>query len=253
MAVFEPVHIDNDSDEEYVRSQSNPKDVLWNALTGLALLSMLALVVLVGFIYTNPGANYNPFPPPTMPAVLVIPSETPTPLPPTETPIPLPTYTAEPTYTAAPATVTSTVIGAGRTPTATAEPQNSVYAFQPQGVPAPIDATILYPDRGACQWMGVGGQVTDMQGRPVIGIGVVLGGYLDGRTINMTSLTGTALKYGEAGYEFTLTNEAPFNSEAVYWVRLVDQQRLPLSPKVIFDTSEDCATRLVIINFKQVR
>jgi len=37
------------------------------------------------------------------------------------------------------------------------------------------------------------------------------------------------------------------------WVRLIDQARLPLSPKVYFDTYEDCHRNLIVINFRQVR
>jgi hypothetical protein len=77
----------------------------------------------------------------------------------------------------------------------------------------------------------VGGQVVDMQGRPVTGITVQIGGNLGKEVIDQTSLTGLALKYGEAGYEFELA-KTPAASKQTLWVRLIDQARLPLSPKV---------------------
>ena len=100
------------------------------------------------------------------------------------------------------------MVGRDVHPTATATPQeNAIYAFTLQSAPAAIDAAMLYPDRGGCKWMGVGGQVVDLQGRPVTGISVMLGGSAESRPFDQTSLTGTALKYGEAGYEFTLAQQ----------------------------------------------
>ncbi|HSV86480.1 MAG TPA: hypothetical protein VLH85_07885, partial [Levilinea sp.] len=67
------------------------------------------------------------------------------------------------------------------------------------------------------------------------------------------TLTGTALKYGEAGYEFTISDENIFASKGDFWIQLIDQQRNPLSARVVFDTFDDCARNLIIINFTQVR
>jgi hypothetical protein len=101
--------------------------------------------------------------------------------------------------------------------------------------------------------MGVGGQVSDLSGRPVTGINVQMYGIVDGRSMNVITLTGTALKYGEAGYEFTISDEKVFASKGVFWIQLIDQQRNPLSKRVVFDTLDDCVRNLVVINFTQVR
>ncbi len=251
MAVFEPTPLNG---EEKLPESGNSRERLWNLLTLLVVAAMVFAAIFFTAIFINPTVSFNPYPPPTMPAALVLPSSTPVPTQPSATPIPSDTPTPEPTYTSPPPTITPTLIGVNQRPTATATPQeNAIYAFTLQSAPAAIDAAMLYPDRGGCKWMGVGGQVLDLQGRPVTGISVQLGGYVDREPVDQTSLTGTALKYGEAGYEFTLANNASFSSEESLWVRLVDQQRLPLSPKIYFSTYEDCAKGLVIVNFKQVR
>ena len=66
------------------------------------------------------------------------------------------------------------------------------------------------------------------------------------------SLTGTALQYGQAGYEFTLADH-PIKSKQSVWVMLFDQAMIPLSGKIYFDTSEDCPQNLILVNFRQIR
>ena len=100
--------------------------------------------------------------------------------------------------------------------------------------------------------MGVGGQVLDLQGRPLTGVTVQLSGTLDGKSTILNSLTGTARQYGEAGFEFTL-EDAPLASTGTLWVRLADQASLPLSGRQFFDTYAECEKNLIIINFKQIR
>jgi hypothetical protein len=251
MAVFEPTPLNA---KEKHPEPGRSRDGLWNLLTVLVIAGMVFAAIFILAIFINPNVSFNPYPPPTMPVALIIPTRTPITTQPSATPEPSITPTPEPTFTSPPPSPTATMVGRDVHPTATTTPQeNAIYAFSLQSAPAAIDAAMLYPDRGGCKWMGVGGQVVDLQGRPVTGISVMLGGSADSRPFDQTSLTGTALKYGEAGYEFTLANNASFGSQGGLWVRLIDQQRLPLSPKIYFDTSEDCAKGLVIVNFKQVR
>ncbi len=252
MAVFEPTPLN--AEENLPETGGRSREGIWNLMTLLVIAGMVFAAIFFLAIFLNPNVSFNPYPPPTLPVALILPTGTPQPTIPSATPEPSITPTPEPTLTSPPPTATATVVGSGVRPTATATPQeNAIYAFTLQSAPAAIDAAMLYPDRGGCKWMGVGGQVVDLQGRPMTGISVSLGGYADNRNFDQTSLTGTALKYGEAGYEFTLANNVSFSSMEGLWVRLVDQQRLPLSPKVHFDTADDCAKGLIIINFKQVR
>jgi hypothetical protein len=79
-----------------------------------------------------------------------------------------------------------------------------------------------------------------------------LGGQQDGRNILLTSLTGTALQYGQSGYEFKIS-DAPYATVHNFWLRLVDQANLPLSDRIYFDTNDSCEKNLIMIQIKQVR
>ncbi len=226
---------------------------VWNFLS-ILLLAVIGFVALwFGLIYMNPQAAFNPYPPPTMPAQIVLPTATQTPmsLPPTWTPTA--TQTLFPTSTPDLNAGLPTPIDGGILTVPTATPASSArYTFALQSEPAAIDASVLYPDR-SCNWMGVGGQVLDLQGSGITGITVQVGGRLDNKTVTLyPSLTGTALKYGPAGYEVTLA-EKPLASDRTVWIQLLDQQKMPLSERVYFSTSADCDKNLIIINFKQVR
>ena len=100
--------------------------------------------------------------------------------------------------------------------------------------------------------MGVGGQALDMQDAPIVGTTIELGGWLGTDAVDMLSLTGTALQYGPAGYEFTLSDH-PIAALKTLWVQLLDQAGLPLSNRVYFTTYDDCTKNLILITFKQVR
>ena len=242
------------------RTKSAANNGLWNLLTVLILLCIVVIIAFVTLTYTNPYNQFNPYPPPTEAVAIVLPTEiapptgTPTQavLPPTWTPTPsvtpIPSETPLPSATAALATPLGD--DSLQTPTVPAK-VDSKYPFVLRTDPVGIDAAILYPSRG-CRWSGIGGQVVDMQGSPYISITVQLGGTLEGQYTNQYSLTGTATKYGEAGFEFALT-DYPFDSESELWVRLIDQSNYPLSEKVFFDTFADCGQNLIIINFEQVR
>lgn len=244
---------------DYGNEEVKPNRGGWflNFLTIVLLLGIIAAIALTVLIFQNPQAVYNPFPPPTLPAAIVLPSATPTviALPPTWTPVvtetPAPTATvATPTRVPDVATPIPTDSDLLFTATPT-EKASSIYPFATQSAPAAIDATVLFPER-VCNWMGVGGQVVDMQARPLTGVGVQLGGSIGGKTVSLTSLTGTALQYGTAGYEFTIS-DVPTATQGSFWIRLVDQANLPLSGRIYFDTYAECEKNLTIINLKQVR
>jgi len=70
--------------------------------------------------------------------------------------------------------------------------------------------------------------------------------------LDMYSITGYSTQYGQGGYEITLANSLVATTGTV-WIQLMDQQKLPLSDKVYFDTYDDCQMNLIIISFDQVR
>ncbi len=64
------------------------KNAFWNILSFLVFMSIIAVIAVFSLIFLNPYSQLNPFPPPTVPVALILPSATPTyqQLPPTWTP-----------------------------------------------------------------------------------------------------------------------------------------------------------------------
>ena len=236
------------------RERRRKRDITWNVLTTLVILSTFCLVGYFLVLFSNPQVAVNPYPPPTMPVLALLPSSTATQpsLPPTWTPTPRPTQTTRPTQTPQPpeSTPISTATLA-QAPTLE-DIEDGDFPYDIQGEPAAMANTVFHPD-DSCDWQGVAGTVVDLQGKPVVGVLVRLTGYYDGRTIDMTTLTGGASAwYGESGYEFILGFK-PLDSSDVLAVQLIDQAMMPISNRIIFDTFTDCDKNLILINFKQVR
>jgi hypothetical protein len=244
--------------QDHTQPSRNISALVWNILTVLILL--LTICVGLGFlmIFINPASAFNPFPPPTIPPTLGLPTITPTPfsvLPATWTPGP----TQEPTVTDTPRP-TSTSFATETpfslfTPTATMT-ETQVVGGMPYdvaaGSPVAISSATFHPEAG-CNWIGVAGQVLDMSGAPVsTGVFIQLSGVYAGEFIEATSLTGVAPQYGQAGYEFYL-GDKPEASNKTLWIQLLNQEGGPLSEKIYFETFEDCNRNLIFINFKQVR
>jgi hypothetical protein len=120
------------------------------------------------------------------------------------------------------------------------------------GSPVSLSSLQFYPER-RCDWMGVAGQVHDLSRAPISGQQVRIGGFLDGKAVDMLTLTGLTSAYGTAGfYEFTLADK-PIASNKSLWVQLLDQAGLAMSEKIFFETYDSCEKNLILINFIQVR
>ena len=92
----------------------------------------------------------------------------------------------------------------------------------------------------------------DQNSSPIIGIVVRLAGTLNGKSIELTTVSGISPEYGKSGFEFVL-GDTPVNSHDTVYVQLLDQAGLPLSDKVYIDTSSDCKKNLVLVRFKKNR
>jgi hypothetical protein len=231
--------------------------VLLNILTIFMLVAFLGVVCFFSAVFINPYSALNPFPPPTKSATFAMPTDTPQSLivlPPTWTATP----TLEPSATNTPAplppsTFTPTPFLFSPTPSLT-------FTVPPEGYPyevrqdSPQAISNIYHPELDCQWMGVGGQVVDLNESPVTGLIIRLGGSLPGIGIlePLISLTGVALNYGRGGYEFTLADR-PIASQGTLWVQLVDETGLPLSHQIYFDTFNSCDLNLILIDFIRVR
>ena len=231
-----------------------------NLLTALVLLSTLCAGAGMVAVFVNPGLveAVDPFipgldlqPPPTLPAILGWPTATNTPeiyLPASWTPTV--TETAGPTSTPIP---TQTPM-----PTDTPTPPAETYTPTPTGLPfsiqpgSPIYMANSFVNALGCDWMGVGGQVFDTGGAPIVGLSVHLEGQLGGQPIDLTALTGSAVVLGPSGYVFDLSDR-PTASQGTLWLQLQDTAGLELSDQLFLTTYESCEQNFMLVNWRQVR
>ncbi|HUF39041.1 MAG TPA: hypothetical protein VMN57_11000 [Anaerolineales bacterium] len=227
-------------------------DNLFNFLTLLVLVGVGCIGLWFVSIFLNPQTSVNPFKP-----IVPLPTATVTVTPTATLPLLVPTFTPQATATAQPTFTPN--------PTATPLPTFTPFSIvtPPTGEPTtapdfayvPFDdhplaiQNVVHQDLG-CNWMGVGGQVIDERGAPILGLVVQLFGTLAGRPIDMLTLTGTAAQfgYGPSGYEFKLADE-PVPSSSEMYVQLLDQSGAPLSGQILFTTFADCNRNLILISF----
>jgi len=229
---------------------------VWNILTILVVATLLCVVLVFVLIFINPNSSLNPFPPPTLnpadatatitvtPLFTLIPSWTPTSglIQITDTPSPSNTPMVTLSIVENPPSITPTIAG---------NTDNFAFELQ-QGSPSAIAGTDFHPEAG-CNWSGVAGQATSLNGEAVRGLFVQLGGSMPGVTsMDSSIMTGLAPQYGLGGFEFTLADKL-VASEGTLWIQLLDQQNLPLSDRIYFNTYADCKKNLIIIYFTQVR
>jgi hypothetical protein len=243
---------------DYAETQQTPRRsfsrLIFNILTLLIMIGVLGVGATFLLIFLNPQVTFNPYKPPTRIPTIALPTGTATAviqLDPTWTP----TATSEPSASPTPRPTNTPLISetpsaVADTPQVTLTPGGMSFVLQ-QGSPKAISN--IYDLDAGCDWMGVGGQALDMTGAPVVGLIVQLGGTLEGKTFDeVVSMTGTALQLGPGGFIFQLADR-PIASQGVLWVQLLDQQLLPLSDKLYFDTYSDCGQNLIVIQLNQVK
>lgn len=100
-----------------------------------------------------------------------------------------------------------------------------------------------YP--GGCNWLGFTGQVFDLNGQPLYGLVVRIGGpeYL--------LLSGNARSFGFNGWLEQVANQ-PTTTTGFYSLQLQDPLGNALSPTVPMPTFADCARNLITVNFVQI-
>lgn len=153
--------------------------------------------------------------------------------------------------TGTPQTATPTI-----TPTATVT-DSPTPTVTPTEAPKPIavlaDAPLfsqafLHTDLG-CAWMGVAGQVFNLEGNPLSNLVVSVTGTIGGQTVEGMGYTGAATGYGPGGYEIKLANQA---LAGTFWIQVLDLEGKALTDPFKFETSGRCEQNLAIVNFGQV-
>lgn len=227
---------------------------MWDMLSILVLIITACMVGYFALIFFNPDSSMNFLRPgvglgaqgPTATPTLLQLESTWTPSPTLEM---TPTNTPRPTFTALFTNTPFSLVPPTRTPrppTATATPKAPF-----TGTSTQQDSTIYHPDLG-CNWAGIGGAVVDANNSPVIGMVVVLRGSLDGRLIELQTVSGINPEYGPSGFEFVL-GTAPIATDKTLYVQLVDQSNIPLSNQLYVSTSTECTKNLVLVRFKKTR
>jgi len=227
-----------------------------NILTGLILLATLCLGT--GYVYTfiDPQVDFNPYPPPTLPATLGPPTPTntpaiylPTEIPPSATPRPLPSAVPTATLTPIATETPSPTVTQELTPPTT-EQAGAQFKLLP-GSPS-YTSDERNPSETECPYLGVGGKVYDAAGNPMTGEAVRIRGQLAGAPIAFDLLTGTAsIRFGIGGYYFELPT-TPTASDNALWVQVLDASSgLPFSEQIFLDTFDTCDQNLILVSWKQ--
>jgi len=231
------------------RKRGKVTKLIVNLITFVILLATLSLAAAFITLLINPWMSFNPFPPPTLPATVGSPSPTIT----AAQPLPA-TWTATVTFTPIPTdTPTPTV-----TPTETPEPIDIEPTADPEEVPftlqpgSPIALPNYLSNGLGCEYLGVGGQVFAMDGAPISGLVIRMGGEFDGEPISLESITGTATEIGPGGFLFDVAN-LPIATEGTLWVQIDNGSGTPLSERVFLTTTTDCNQNLILVNWRQVR
>jgi hypothetical protein len=142
------------------------------------------------------------------------------------------------TFTAPPAQIPATLA-----PTETPLPAIRFY-MQP-GTPTRL-ANFVTPEAG-CNWLGIAGQVFDLNGNPLTGVVIEVGGSLNGQPVQQLALTGSSPAVGPGGYVIVLEDH-PVQSDGTVWFQLLDQGGSPKTGRILLTTSDRCEENLTLIN-----
>ncbi len=261
------------------RPSSSIAGALFNVLALLLVVLSLLCLGSVALIFAAPDMVPPEFRVPTEPVIIPIPTASFTPVfsptslvptfPPTWTPqftptdtlTPLPTDTPTPTSTNTNTPTFTVTPSKTLTPTITLTPSKT-WTMSPTG-PTPTRTRTLAPfpyvlqngrptymanwsNTAGCKWLGIAGQVFDLNGRAVQGLYV----HQEGGGLTQDAPTGSKPAYGTGGYEIFLADHV-FNTTDTFKLQLRDGAGNQLSGWYTIPTYEDCAKNLILVNFVQ--
>jgi hypothetical protein len=176
------------------------------------------------------------------PTATIGPSSTIPPIPPTETIAPSLTITNTLDVTNTPVpSITPTVNDF--TPVAT-QPPPSPFPFVLKD--NQVIYTMNFANTAQCAWQGIGGQVFDLNGAPLIQMRV----HVFGQGVDLYTASGSNTLYGLSGWEVPLSTTLTSNS---YIVELQSAQGTIISPQVTVTFVPDCSKNLGLVSFQQTR
>lgn len=236
-----------------LKSSSN---LIWGLGTAYFLLSTVCLVVFFALTFINPYNSFNPLPPatPFPTSDQPVPTETPTQefVPPTATleiPPEVPVDTEVPAIPTE-GTPAATIDFPSQTPVITsAAPSTTPAAGGPHYSVSGEPTFTTHID--GCGGAYVAGNVTDINGNPLVFMIIRIGGTMDGESINEDTLSGSAAQYSESGWEFKIS-DALVKTTGTLFVQLFSlESEEAVSDLIIIDTSDICDENVTLVNFVQ--
>ena len=131
------------------------------------------------------------------------------------------------------------------TPAPTGTPLPAIRFYMQPGTPTRL-ANFVTPEAG-CNWLGIAGQVFDLNGNPLAGVVIEVGGSLNGQPVQQLALTGSSPAVGPGGYVIVLADH-PVQSDGTVWFQLLDQAGSPKTGRILLTTSDRCEENLTLIN-----
>lgn len=266
------------------QAKQSRTSVIYDLLTVIFLVLSVVVVGLVMLIISDPQTPLNPLPPNTVPPIAILPTLTETPTPtatftPTPTPTATPTFTptntatptATPTFTPTP-TATYTQVVSGLEPTvfepvdatATLMPLDDgsgnlisgaaddaatrAPTLTPTRSPLPFVAGTVdyraYEGTAGCQWLGIAGSLTGLNGDGLAGLAV----EIEGENFREVVFSGTNDSWGAGGFQVRL-GAAP--RTASYTLHVLGPSGTVISPPLTVETGNTCGSNLAVVNFVQ--
>jgi hypothetical protein len=172
----------------------------------------------------------------------------------TNTSAPRPTFTPSPVDASVEAPVAEAPIAEAPTTSFTPEPSGAEPSATPTDSPyrfilQPGTPTVRdnFANGLACAWQGVGGQVVDQNGDPVIGVQIRV---MDASGNAQYTISGTNSAYGPSGWEIGLGTQP---ASATYTVQLWSANQGEMSPSVEIVFPGTCDQNLGLVNFVRTR
>jgi len=222
----------------------------WDTLTIITLVITACIGGYFLILFINPNIALNPLSPARKHAGDT-PTSTITPIglaatwTPSVTPYIPPTDTPRPTFTPVFTPTLFSLVQPSKTPKPTATPK------APYSAKIDYISSSLYHPEAGCNALWVVGIVLDKNNANHFGLQVLLVGTLNGKTVNIPTISGIAQVYGTSGFEFQL-DSAPVDSTGTLYLQLRDQSgAIQLSENIYINTYADCNKNMTYVRFKE--